>query len=141
MNIMEANVISKPKASRKPKAKPVIVVAESKAKSNINTLKLRTDANNNWKNETFSLSALIRYARDTKGGKNDVQAILDAANKKNGTKVGISQVNLKNVLLLATHRELHTKDEDKNEIQKTRFSFWLVVLTIGRLVKQAKANK
>ena len=110
---------------------------KSKASDNINTLKLRTTANNNWKNEVFGLSALIRYARNDKQGKADVMEILKAYNKKNGTKVGISQITLANVVKHATKRELTMKDGTK----KSKFSFWLVILTIGRLVKEAKKEQ
>jgi len=103
---------------------------------------LRVIANNNYKKETFSMSALVRYAKGK--GKKDVQAVIDSVNAKHGTRVTIGNINVKNIVKHATERELFTnvaddkvKDYVKGE-PKTKFSFWLVLLTVGRLAKASK---
>lgn len=110
---------------------------------------LKTQINNNWKENTRSLSALVKYVNNE--GKKDVQDALNATNKLRGTKVNIKQVaNIKNITRLATERELNfNANPDKSKgakfikgEQKRLFSFWFVILTIGRLAKEeAEINK
>ena len=110
---------------------------------------LKTQVNNNWKDATRSLSALVKYCNGE--GKTDIQKMLDATNKSKGTKVNIKQVaNIKNITRLATERELNfNANPDKTKgakfikgEQKRLFSLWLVLLTIGRLAnEEAEINK
>ena len=110
---------------------------------------LKTQINNNWKDATRSLSALVKYVNGE--GKTDIQKMLDATNKSKGTKVNIKQVaNIKNITRLATERELNfNSNPDKTKgakfikgEQKRLFSLWLVILTIGRLAnEEAQTNK
>ena len=110
---------------------------------------LKTQVNNNWKDATRSLSALVKYCKGE--GITDIQKMLDATNKSKGTKVNIKQVaNIKNITRLATERELnYNLNPDKTKgakfikgEQKRLFSLWLVLLTIGRLAKEeAQINK
>ena len=110
---------------------------------------LRTQINNNWKENTRSLSALVKYVNND--GKKDVQDALNATNKLKNTKVNIKQVaNIKNITRLATERELNfNANPDKSKgakfikgEQKRLFSFWQIILTIGRLAKEeAEINK
>jgi hypothetical protein len=93
-------------------------------------LVLKTTINNNWKTSVFSLSGLVRYAKGE--GANDLQSLLNAINKDKGTKVTLGQVaNVKNIVAHATERELFKKDGTK----KDKFSFWLLILTAGRIAK------
>jgi len=93
-------------------------------------LVLKTTINNNWKQSVFSLSGLVRYAKGE--GANDLQSLLSAINKDKGTKVTLGQVaNVKNIVAHATERELFKKDGTK----KDKFSFWLLILTAGRIAK------
>ena len=110
---------------------------------------LKTQINNNWKDATRSLSALVKYVNGE--GKTDIQKMLDATNKSKGTKVNLKQVaNIKNITRLATERELNfNANPDKSKgakfikgEQKRLFSLWLVILTIGRLAnEEAEINK
>ena len=93
-------------------------------------LVLKTTINNNWKTSVFSLSGLVRYANGE--GANDLQSLISAINKDKGTKVSLGQVaNVKNIVAHATERELFKKDGTK----KDKFSFWLLILTAGRIAK------
>ena len=110
---------------------------------------LKTQVNNRWKENTRSLSALVKYCKGE--GLKDIQKMLDATNKSKGTKVNIKQVaNIKNITRLATERELNfNANPDKTKgakfikgEQKRLFSLWLVILTIGRLAnEEAEINK
>ncbi len=103
---------------------------------------LKTQVNDNWKKNTRSMSALVRYAKGE--GAKDLQKIIDATNKKQGTNVSLAQVaNVKNIVKFATERELFKNaNEDKSKgaefikgEKKSLFSFWLVILTVGRIAK------
>jgi len=120
-------------------------VATKKVVKKSESVILKTQVNNNWKDATRSLSALVKYVNSE--GKTDIQKMLDATNKKEGTKVNIKQVaNIKNITRLATERELNfNANPDKTKgakfikgEQKRLFSLWLVLLTIGRLAKEEK---
>ena len=104
---------------------------------------LKTKINNDWKLDTRSMSALVRYAKGN--GAKGLQSLIDATNEKNGTKVSLNQIaNIKNIVANATERELHKNaNEDKTKgakfikgEKKTLFSFWLVLLTVGRMAKK-----
>lgn len=100
---------------------------------------LKTQVNNNWKLNTRSMSALVRYAKGE--GAKDLQKIIDATNKVKNTNVSLRQVaNIKNVVKFATERELYKNaSSEKGEFikgdKKTLFSFWLIILTVGRIAK------
>jgi len=129
------------KMSKKVATKKVVKKSES--------VILKTQVNNNWKDATRSLSALVKYINSE--GKTDIEKMLDATNKSKGTKVNIKQVaNIKNITRLATERELNfNANPDKTKgakfikgEQKRLFSLWLVILTIGRLAsEEAEINK
>ena len=104
---------------------------------------LKTKINNDWKLDTRSMSALVRYAKGN--GAKGLQSLIDATNEKNGTKVSLNQIaNIKNIVANATERELFKNaNEDKTKgakfikgEKKTLFSFWLVLLTVGRIAKK-----
>ena len=124
-------------------------VAPKKAVKKSESVILKTQVNNNWKDATRSLSALVKYVNGE--GKTDIQKMLDATNKSKGTKVNIKQVaNIKNITRLATERELNfNANPDKTKgakfikgEQKRLFSLWLVLLTIGRLAnEEVEINK
>ena len=120
-------------------------VTPKKAPQKSESVILKTQINSNWKDATRSLSALVKYCNNE--GKTDIQKMLDATNKKEGTKVNIKQIaNIKNITRLATERELNfNANPDKTKgakfvkgEQKRLFSLWLVLLTIGRLAKEEK---
>jgi hypothetical protein len=128
------------------KATEVVTVAKAK-KSNVNSLKLRCDANNEWKLETRSLSQLVKYATKNEKGMKSTKALFTHYNKVNGTKVSTSQMTVKNVIRLASERELNFGVKNDKGVttftggQKSLFSFWLLILTIGRLCREAKELK
>ena len=104
---------------------------------------LKTQINDNWKQNTRSMSSLVRYAKGE--GASDLQKLIDATNAKNGTKISLNQIaNVKNIVSNATERELYKNaNEDKTKgakfikgEKKTLFSFWLVLLTVGRIAKK-----
>ena len=104
---------------------------------------LKTKINNDWKLDTRSMSALVRYAKGN--GAKGLQSLIDATNEKNGTKITLNQIaNVKNIVSNATERELYKNaNEDKTKgakfikgEKKTLFSFWLVLLTVGRIAKK-----
>lgn len=124
-------------------------VAPKKPAKKSESVVLKTQINNNWKDATRSLSALVKYVNGE--GKTDIQKMLNATNKSKGTNVNIKQVaNIKNITRLATERELNfNANPDKSKgakfikgEQKRLFSLWLVLLTIGRLAnEEAEINK
>jgi len=146
-----ANAIKTQSVKKVVTAKKVIarVTPKKKAVKKSESVILKTQINNNWKDATRSLSALVKYVNND--GKTDVQKGLDATNKLKGTKVNIKQVaNIKNITRLATDRELNfNANPDKSKgakfikgEQKRLFSMWLVILTIGRLAnEEAEINK
>ena len=103
---------------------------------------LKTQINNNWKLATRSMSGLVRYAKGE--GAKDLQKLIDATNKKEGVKISLNQVaNVKNIVANATERELFKNlSNEKGEFikgeKKSLFSFWLVLLTVGRIAKVEK---
>lgn len=135
------------KTSKKVATKKV--TQKKKAVKKSESVILKTQINNNWKDATRSLSALVKYVNGE--GKTDIQKMLDATNKSKGTKVNIKQVaNIKNITRLATERELnYNSNPDKTKgakfikgEQKRLFSLWLVILTIGRLAnEEVEINK
>ena len=117
-------------------------VKKAKVKKSENVI-LKTKINNDWKLDTRSMSALVRYAKGN--GAKGLQSLIDATNEKNGTKVSLNQIaNIKNIVANATERELFKNaNEDKTKgakfikgEKKTLFSFWLVLLTVGRIAKK-----
>ena len=103
---------------------------------------LKTQINNNWKLATRSMSGLVRYAKGE--GAKDLQKLIDATNKKEGVKISLNQIaNVKNIVANATERELFKNlSNEKGEFiqgeKKSLFSFWLVLLTVGRIAKVEK---
>ena len=103
---------------------------------------LKTQINNNWKLATRSMSGLVRYAKGE--GAKDLQKLIDATNKRHGVKISLNQVaNVKNIVANATERELFKNlSTEKGEFikgeKKSLFSFWLVLLTVGRIAKVEK---
>ena len=120
------------KAVKKTPIKKVVKKSES--------VILKTSVNTNWKLQTRSLSALVRYAKNE--GKQDLQKLIDATNKTKKTNVTIGQIaNIKNIVAMASERELYKNaSEDKTKFvkgdKKELFSFWLVILTVGRMAKK-----
>lgn len=134
MNTKVKNTNAK-KVVTKKTAKQLVKKTAKKSESVI----LKTQVNDNWKKNTRSMSALVRYAKGE--GANDLQKIIDATNKAKGTNVSLRQVaNVKNIVKFATERELFKNlSTEKGEFikgeKKTLFSFWLVILTVGRIAK------
>jgi hypothetical protein len=137
-------------AVKKQSVKKVVTKKATKKKAvKSESVILKTQVNNRWKENTRSLSALVKYCKGE--GLKDIQKMLDATNKSKGTKVNIKQVaNIKNITRLATDRELNfNANPDKSKgakfikgEQKRLFSLWLVILTIGRLAnEEAEINK
>ena len=108
---------------------------------------LKSALNNEWKKETFSMSGLVRYAKG-KGEKGLIEYIAHY-NKNKGSAVTFGRVtNIKNIVALASERELFKNANDdktkgakfiKGEA-KTKFSYWLLLQTVGRLAKQEMAK-
>ena len=123
------------KVVTKKTAKQLVKKTAKKSESVI----LKTQVNDNWKKNTRSMSALVRYAKGE--GAKDLQKIIDATNKAKGTNVSLAQVaNVKNIVKFATERELFKNlSTEKGEFikgeKKSLFSFWLVILTVGRIAK------
>jgi hypothetical protein len=117
-------------------------VTPKKAPKQSESVILKTQINNNWKLATRSMSGLTRYAKGE--GAKDLQKLIDATNKKEGTKVSLNQVaNTKNIVANATERELFKNlSTEKGEFikgeKKSLFSFLLVLLTVGRIAKVEK---
>ena len=141
MNSVKTNSVSKV-IENKVKNAPIKKVVKKVVKKSENVI-LKTKINNDWKLDTRSMSALVRYAKGN--GAKGLQSLIDATNEKNGTKVSLNQIaNIKNIVANATERELHKNaNEDKTKgakfikgEKKTLFSFWLVLLTVGRIAKK-----
>ena len=133
---MNTNV--KNATSKKVVKKTAKVLVKKTAKKSESVI-LKTQVNDNWKKNTRSMSSLVRYAKGE--GANDLQKIIDATNKAKGTNLSLRQVaNVKNVVKFATERELFKNvSTEKGEFikgeKKTLFSFWLIILTVGRIAK------
>lgn len=131
-------VQTKNSTSKKVVKKTAKVLVKKTAKKSESVI-LKTQVNNNWKLNTRSMSSLVRYAKGE--GAKDLQKIIDATNKVKGTNVNLRQVaNVKNVVKFATERELYKNaSNEKGKFikgeKKTLFSFWLVILTVGRIAK------
>ena len=110
------------------------VTVKTIKKANNNSLKVKVHANNTWKLETFSLSALVRFAKSPKGI-TVLKPICDLQNAKYGTTLTPNIISVANIVKHASKKELTMKDGTK----KVKFSFWLVILTIGRIAKSKKA--
>ena len=110
------------------------VTVKTIKKANNNSLKVKVHANNTWKLETFSLSALVRFAKSPKGI-TVLKPICDLQNTKHGTTLTPNIISVANIVKHASKKELTMKDGTK----KVKFSFWLVILTIGRIAKSKKA--
>ena len=132
------------KTSKKVATKKVTerVTPKKKAVKSEATL-LKQSANNSWKNNTRSMSALVRYCKGD--GKDEIVNLINATNKLKGTKVQFGQVaNIKTIVDNASERELFKNaNPDKSKgakfikgEKKSLFSFWLIVLTVGRLAKK-----
>lgn len=117
--------------------KSVKANATKKAPKKSESVLNKIQANKNWKENTFSMSALVRYAKGE--GKADLEHFIKATNTTKGTKITFGQcANIKNIVKHATQKELFTKDGEA----KTRFSYWLLLQTVGRLAKaEIEANK
>ena len=60
---------------------------------------IKTKINNDWKLDTRSMSALVRYAKGN--GEKGLQSLIDATNEKNGTKVSLNQIaNIKKRMVI-----------------------------------------
>ena len=101
---------------------------------------LKTQINDNWKLSTRSMSGLVRYAKGE--GAKDLQKLIDATNEKNKSKISLQQIaNVKNIVANATDRELFKNLSTEKGVfvkgeKKSLFSFWLVLLTVGRMAKK-----
>lgn len=139
-----ANAIKTKSVKKVVTAKKVVARVTPKKRSvKSEATLLKQAANDNWKNNTRSMSALVRYCKGD--GRQDLEKLIDATNKRNNTKVQFGQVaNIKNIVDNASERELFkNSNPDKSKgakfikgDKKTLFSFWLVVLTVGRLAKK-----
>jgi hypothetical protein len=90
-------------------------------------------ANKQFKENTFSLSGLVRYAKAD--GRKLLEQVINEYNEKHETKVTFGQVaNVKNIVKHATEKELTKKDGTKKEL----FSYWLVLQTVGRIGRASK---
>lgn len=90
-------------------------------------------ANKQFKENTFSLSGLVRYAKAD--GRKLLEQVINEYNEKHETKVTFGQVaNVKNIVSHSTPKELTKKDGTKKEL----FSYWLVLQTVGRIGRTSK---
>ena len=126
------NVTPKKVAPKKVTPKKVAKKSES--------VILKTQINDNWKLSTRSMSGLVRYAKGE--GAKDLQKLIDATNEKNKSKISLQQIaNVKNIVANATDRELFKNLSTEKGVfvkgeKKSLFSFWLVLLTVGRMAKK-----
>ena len=141
--MLKTDSVLKAVNSKKVVVKKVVKKAAKKAPKKVSeSVVLKTTINTNWKLQTRSLSALVRYAKNE--GKTDLQKLIDATNKTKKTNVQFGEVaNIKNIVSFASERELFKNaSEDKTKFvkgeKKELFSFWLVILTVGRVAKSKK---
>jgi len=93
----------------------------------------KVQANKQFKENTFSLSGLVRYAKAD--GRKLLEQVINEYNEKHDTKVTFGQVvNVKNIVKHATDKELNKKDGTKKEL----FSYWLILQTVGRIGRTSK---
>jgi len=115
-------------------------VTPKKAPQKSESVILKTQINDNWKLSTRSMSGLVRYAKGE--GAKDLQKLIDATNEKNKSKISLQQIaNVKNIVANATDRELFKNLSTEKGVfvkgeKKSLFSFWLVLLTVGRMAKK-----
>ena len=108
--------------------------ATKKARKQSATQVAKSKANANKKAFDFSVSGLIRYAKNE--GAKDLQKLVDETNAKHGTNVSASRVADKRTILKFYGT---TKDGEK----RTRFSYYNHLLTcVSKLAQEQKqANK
>jgi hypothetical protein len=131
--------ISTPNNATPKKVAPKKVTPKKVAKKSESVI-LKTQINDNWKLSTRSMSGLVRYAKGE--GAKDLQKLIDATNEKNKSKISLQQIaNVKNIVANATDRELFKNLSTEKGVfvkgeKKSLFSFWLVLLTVGRMAKK-----
>jgi hypothetical protein len=131
--------ISTPNNVTPKKVAPKKVTPKKVAKKSESVI-LKTQINDNWKLSTRSMSGLVRYAKGE--GAKDLQKLIDATNEKNKSKISLQQIaNVKNIVANATDRELFKNLSTEKGVfvkgeKKSLFSFWLVLLTVGRMAKK-----
>ena len=133
-------------ASKKAVKKTAKVLVKKTAVKSESVI-LKSALNNEWKKETFSMSGLVRYAKGK--GEEGLNKYIAHYNKNKGSNVTFGKVtNIRNIVSLASERELFKNANDdktkgaefiKGEA-KIKFSYWLLLQTVGRLAKQELAK-
>jgi hypothetical protein len=138
-NSVKTNSVKKVVTTKKVSTKKVA----KKSKSVI----LKSALNNQWKEETFSMSGLVRYAKGK--GEKGLNEYINHYNTNKGTNVTFGKVtNIRNIVNLASERELFKNaNTDKSKgakfikgEPKIKFSYWLLLHTVGRLAKVESAK-
>lgn len=94
-------------------------------------LALKKRLNKSWKDDTLSLSGIIRFCQSPKGKKH-VEALIAHYNKQNGSTMTIGNINTKNIVKYSKPNELRLKDGSK----RVHFSLWrTVIFFVGRYSK------
>lgn len=135
---MSTKVKNTKKVVVKKTANELVKKAAKKSESVV----LKSALNNEWKKETFSMSGLVRYAKGK--GEKGLNEYINHYNKNKGTNVTFGKVtNIRNIVKFASERELFKNaNEDKSKgaefikgAAKTKFSYWLILQTVGRIAK------
>jgi hypothetical protein len=114
-----------------PKPEPKKPTTKVKAKKVNKGLALKKRLNQSWKDDTLSLSGIVRFVNSPKGKKH-VIALIDHYNKVNGSVMTIGNINTKNIVKYAKANELILKDGSK----RVHFSLWRsICFFIGRYSK------
>jgi hypothetical protein len=93
---------------------------------------IKVETNNNFKRETFSLSAYCRFAQSETGAK-VLQPYLDSLNNEFSTNLSLNQITTK---LIASNLTAKQKTifviENGEKVAKAKqiFSFWLILTAI-----------
>lgn len=100
------------------------------------SFKAKQKANNNWKNNQFSITGLHKYVQGD--GKKDIEDFIKEINEAKKTNVNIKQLTKKAIIDNLTDKEKTLKNGEPKQL----FSLWFVLNVITRLAnKEVETNK
>lgn len=104
----------------KPRKKSSLLTAKSKA-------------NDKFKEDVFSLSGLVRYAKNE--GAERLQNYIEETNKAKDVQISLNRLlNTKHILSLTKERELSNRDGS----MRLKWSYWHLLNVVGREAKRLK---
>ena len=135
LNTLVVNEVKKPiklvKATKNELVKKSKIVKVKKAYVMPLTTKAKIEANNQWKDDTRSISAIYKYLQNE--GKEKLTTFLSV----NGSKLNYNHITKKGLIDNLKESEKTLKNGDKKQL----FSLYVIYHAIGRIVKAEKVSK